>query len=136
MAALQNELPGFRGEKKLAFLLNHGDALAAAAWFELVGDEAVKEDAAGKRLERTGNNLQQCGFAAGVRAEHGDDFAGFGLEAGGFQREYRRLLGVGRVGVADLLDAEAWFARNTRRLASATGCRFHADGHANLRRNR
>ena len=104
---MQDEFPGFGRKEELAFLLNHGDALAASAGFELVGHEAVEQDAAGKRRERTGNNLQKRGFATGVGAENGNDFAGFGLETGGFESKDGSLLRIGRVGVADLLDAEA-----------------------------
>src|SRR5215470_17533893 len=106
MAALQDELPGLRGEKQRAFLLDHGNSLAAGARLKLMCDQAVEKNAAGKRMQSAGDNLQQRGFTAGVWPEHGDHLSGFGLEAGGFEREYGRLLGIGCVSVTHLLDAQ------------------------------
>src|ERR1044072_1968669 len=119
MATLQDKFPGFRREEQLAFLLHHGDALAASARFELMGDETIEKDAAGKRLKSAGNNLEKSGFAAGVRSENRDDFTGLGLKAGGFESEDRRLLRIGRVGIADLFDAEARVIGVARRIG---GC--------------
>ena len=71
--------------------------------------------------QRAGNQFEQSGFAAGVGAEDGDDFAGLGLEAEGFEREERGLRGIGGVGVADLLDAEANVGVGTRLLRISGG---------------
>src|SRR5262245_43320912 len=123
MATLEDELPRFRGKQELTFLLDHGNALAAGSRLELVRNETVEENASGQRLEGAGNNLEQRGFAAGVWAQHCDHFACLGLKAGGFQREYGRLLWIGRVGVANLFDAEARFVRTARQVTRAAGCR-------------
>src|SRR6266581_437334 len=109
MAALQDEFPSARGEEQTALLLDDGDALRADSRRERVGDESVEQDAPGKRRERAGDQFQQGGFAAGVRAEDGHDFAGPGLKTGRFQREERRLRRICGIGIADLLKAQAYF---------------------------
>ena len=97
MPALQNKFPGARGKEQRTFLLDHGDALAR-------GCAAVSECVT-KPLSRTrpesgckgaGDEFQQSGFAAGVWAEDGDDFAGARLKTGGFEREERRLRRIRR----------------------------------------
>src|SRR5208283_786023 len=98
-------------------------------------DETVEEDAAGKRLQRARNQLEQSGFPAGVRSEDGHDFAGLGVEAEGFKGEERRLGGVGRVGVTDLLDAEAYVRGGTRLFRRRDG-RAKWDAHASLLRSK
>ena len=114
MAALQYKFPGLRREEQAAFLLDHGDALRADSRRERVGDETVEQDASGERFESAGDEFQQSRFAAGIGAEHGDDFAGTRLKAAGFQREERSLRGIRGIGVADLLDAQANFAGSAR----------------------
>jgi hypothetical protein len=49
MAALQDELPSFGRKEKLAFLLDHSDALAASAGFELMRYVAVEKTRTGER---------------------------------------------------------------------------------------
>jgi hypothetical protein len=103
-----------------------------------VGDKAVEQDAAGKRLERAGDELEERGFAAGVGAENGHDFAGTGLEAVGFESEERGLGGIGGVGVADLFDAEAdvvGSAGDVAKIWPSRG-RLYRGAHASLRRRR
>ena len=73
--------------------------------------------AAGKRFERAGNQFEKCGFAAGVGAEDGYEFTGFGLEAEGLEGEERGLRWIGCVGVTDLLDAEAHIGVCARGIA-------------------
>jgi hypothetical protein len=51
MSALKNKFPGARGEEQRAFLLDHGDALAARSVRKRMCYEAVQKYAAGKRLE-------------------------------------------------------------------------------------
>jgi len=136
MTTLQDEFPGLRREEQLAFLLDHGDALAASARLELMGDETVEKNAAGKRLDCAGNNLKKSGFAAGVGAENSNDFARFGLEAGGFECEDRRLLGIRRISVADLFDAEACVIGIACWLTGGAIAGFYGGGHANLRRSK
>ena len=47
MAALEDKFPGAGREEERAFLLDHGDTLAAVAGREGMGDDAVEKDAAG-----------------------------------------------------------------------------------------
>jgi len=55
MAALQDELPRLRGKKQLSLLLHHSNALRAGSWREGVGNEAIDQDAPGKRRECAGD---------------------------------------------------------------------------------
>src|SRR5258708_7354991 len=124
MAALEDEFPDARGEEQKAFLLNNGDALRAGSRRERVSDESIEKNPAGKGREGAGDQFQEGGFAAGVGAEDGYEFAGLGLKAGGLQREEGGLRGIRGIGIADLLDAQAgidararclaWIARETR----------------------
>src|SRR6266436_8498143 len=116
MAALQNEFPSARREEQTALLLDDGDALRADSRRERVGDESVEQDAPRKRMERAGDQFQQGGFAAGVGAEDGYDFAGPGLKTGRFKRKERRLRWICGIGIADLLNAQAYFVGQAARL--------------------
>src|SRR5690242_13805450 len=116
VAALKNKFPDVRGKKQTALLLYHGDALGARPRAEGMNDEPVEKNAPGERLEDAGNQLEESRLAAGVGAENGHDFAGARLKAGGFQSEERSLRGIRGIGVADLLDGEAHFAAQARRL--------------------
>src|SRR5580704_3826200 len=87
MSSLKNKLPGARGEKQGAFLLNHGDTLSASPVRKRVSYETIQKHAAGKRLEHARDQLQQSGFAASVWPHNRDDFAGTRLKACGFERE-------------------------------------------------
>src|SRR5208337_2117156 len=100
-----------------------------------MGDKTIEEDAAGKRLQRARNQLEQSGFSAGVRSEDGHEFAGPGVEAEGFESEKRRLRGVGRIGVADLLDAEAHVRGGARLLRGRQG-RAKGAAHVSLLRSK
>ena len=57
MPPLENKFPGARGEEQGAFLLDHGDALAAGAVGKRVGYETVQENSAGKGCECARNQL-------------------------------------------------------------------------------
>ena len=57
MPSLDNKFSGVRGEKQRAFLLDHGDALAADPVGKRVCDKAVQKHAAGKRFEGTRDKL-------------------------------------------------------------------------------
>ena len=90
---------------------------------------AIEFDAPGKRSNRSRNQAQQRGLAAGIRAQDGDQFALVGLKAGRSQGERRRGLRARRVGVAGLLDVEALgrdapgrFARVRQRVRRSVGC--------------
>jgi len=98
-------------------------------------DEAIQEDAARQRLQRARNQLEQSGFPAGVGSEDGHEFAGLGVEAQGFEGEERGLGGVRRVGVADLLDAEAHVRRGARLFRGRQGIAKGA-AHASLLRSK
>src|SRR5208282_393681 len=135
MAALEDKLPGARGEQEAAFLLHQSNALGARPWRKRMRDETVEEDAAGERLERTRNQLEESGFPASVRSEDGHDFAGLGVEAEGLESKERRLGGVGRVGVADLLDAEA-YVRSGACLLRRGDRRAKWDAHVSLLRSK
>src|SRR5580700_6423705 len=87
MSPLQNKLPGARGEKQRAFLLDHGDTLSAGSVRKRMSYEAIQKHAAGKRLENARDQLQQSGFAAGVWSHNRNDFAGTRLKACGLERE-------------------------------------------------
>src|SRR5208337_3887911 len=101
MAALEDKLPGARGEQEAAFLLHQSNALGARPWRKRMRDETVEEDAAGERLES----------------------------------KERRLGGVGRVGVADLLDAEA-YVRSGACLLRRGDRRAKWDAHVSLLRSK
>src|SRR6266481_1440074 len=103
---LQDKFPRSGGKQKATFLLHHGDALSTHARCERVRDESIQKNAAGERLESAGDQFQESGFTAGVWTQNGNDFSGPRLEAGCFQREQRRLRGIGGVRVANLLDAQ------------------------------
>src|SRR5262249_40874925 len=133
MAALQNKLPCARWKDQRTFLLHHGDTLRASARRERMRGKAIEHDAAGKRLQRPGDELEQSGFAAGVRAEKRDHLTGASLEAGGFKSEERCLRRMGRVRITDLLDAKAHLGRPAR-VASRHSIRPRA--HASLRRSK
>src|SRR5580704_6239735 len=107
VASLKNEFPGARGENEWSVLLNHGNALRARARVERANFNAVEQNAAGKRRKRTGDQLQQRGFAAGVRPENRDELALARLKASGAERERRNLPASGGICVAGLLDGEA-----------------------------
>ena len=49
VASLKDELPGARGEKQNALLLDHGNALRASFRRKGVGDESVEQNSAGER---------------------------------------------------------------------------------------
>src|SRR5437868_854725 len=144
MAALHYKFPGLRWKKKLAFLLHHGDSLATSARLQIASDYAIQKDAARERLQRAGNNLQESGFPAGVWAENGYNLARFGLKAGSFQCENRRLLRIWRISITDLFDAQPWLVCRATGVSAACGiahgtaCGIRAcrRGHANLRRNK
>jgi hypothetical protein len=57
MPPLEDKFPRAGWEEQPALLLHDGDALGAGLWGERVGDKTVKQDAAGKRLERPGNQF-------------------------------------------------------------------------------
>src|SRR5260370_1831083 len=106
-AGLKKKLRDGGGKEEGAFLLNHGDALRAGAGAQRMDDKSVEKNAAREGLENSGNQLKQGGLAAGVGPENGDDFAGAGLKAGGFESEERSLRRICGVGVADLLGGYA-----------------------------
>ena len=91
VAPLKDEFPDAGGKEQAAFLLNHGDALRASARTKRMDDESVEKNAAGKGIENSSNQLKQCGLAAGVGAENGDDFARPRLKAGGLEGEQGSL---------------------------------------------
>src|ERR1700722_7971677 len=138
MSPLENKFPGARGEEQGAFLLDHGDTLAAGSVGKRVRNEAVEQDAAGERLESSRDQVQESGFAAGVGPHNGDNFAGPRLEARCFQCEQRCLCRIGGGGGADLFDAQAnigvEIAGGTRRARG--GSRAGVAAHASLRRIR
>src|SRR5258708_23745297 len=105
MASLHDKFPGARREKQAALLLDKSDMLSARLDRKRVRFESIKKNSAGKRRERTGDEFEERGFAAGVRAKDGEEFAGPGLKAHRLQREERSLRRIRRVGVTDLLDA-------------------------------
>src|SRR5271163_4197053 len=98
-------------------------------------DEVVEKDATGKRLQFTGNKFEKSRLAAGVWPEHGNDFAGLGLETKRLESKNRSLRRIRRVCVAYLLDAEThvrisvWAIRSGQRAA-------RAGAHASLRRSK
>src|ERR1700675_3802259 len=96
--------------------------------------ETIEKNAAGERLERAGDEFEKSGFAAGVGAENGDEFAGLGLKAHRFQSEERRLGGIRRVGIADLLDAQTDVGGGARGVSGKRVTKRAA--HAILRRSR
>jgi hypothetical protein len=57
MAALQYKFPGARRKEQRAFLLDHGDTLAACAVGKSMSDEAVEENAAREWLESAGDEF-------------------------------------------------------------------------------
>jgi hypothetical protein len=107
MSSLENKFPGVRGEKQRAFLLDHGNALAARPVRKRVRDEAVQKHTAGKRFQRAGNKLQKRGFAAGIWTHYRNDFTRACLKACRFESKQRRLRWIRGVGIADLLDTQA-----------------------------
>src|SRR2546426_7548651 len=132
MAALEYKFPGARRKKQAALLLHHGDALRAGPRAQGVRDKAVEKDASRKRLENAGDQLKQSGLAAGVGAENGHDFAGPALKARGFEREERSLRGICGIGVADLLDGQAYLVAQARGFGGVA-CESGAAAHASLR---
>src|SRR5215467_10070124 len=66
VTALKNKFPDARGKEQATFLLDHGDALGAGARVQGMDDESVQENAAGKRLENSRDQLKKGRFAAGV----------------------------------------------------------------------
>src|SRR5690348_8410421 len=58
MPALKDKLPGAGREEQGAFLLDHGNALAARPVRKCMRDETIQEHAAGKRLEGAGDQFQ------------------------------------------------------------------------------
>src|SRR6267142_857856 len=117
MTALEDEFPDARREEQKTFLLNNSNTLRAGSRRQRMGDESIQQNTAGKGREGAGNQFQEGGFAAGVGAEDGDDFAGFGLKAGGLQREEGGLRRIRGIRVTDLLDAEAGIDAGARCLA-------------------
>jgi hypothetical protein len=117
MPALQNKFPSARGEEQRAFLLNNGDALRAGARRQGVRDEAIEQNPPGQGRQSAGDQVQQGGFAAGVRPEDGDDFTGPSLKTCRFQGEKRGLRRVCGVRVTDLLDTQANFVGQTSRFS-------------------
>jgi len=57
MPPLEHKLPGARGKKQRAFLLDHGNALSAGAVGKGMGHKAVQQHAAGKRCQSTGDEF-------------------------------------------------------------------------------
>ena len=105
--------------------------------------ETVQLDASGKRRDGAGDQPQQCGLAAGVWSQDGDQLALVGLEGGGFEREQRSRVGARGVGVAGLLDVHAHVRVRAgahggirRRSGSGGGEGGVRHAHASLRRSR
>src|SRR5260370_23769337 len=92
MASLQDVVTGANRKNEVAFLLHERNALGAGAYVEMAGFETVEFHAAGKRSDGSGNQAQQGGFAAGVRAEYGYEGALACLTRRGFQSKGRRCL--------------------------------------------
>jgi len=105
--ALQDVLPGPHGKQQRAFLLDDGNALRACARIEPAGLEPVELHATRKRLERAGDELQQCGLAAGVGPQDRHQLALPCLKARGLERKERRLAACGGISVAGLLDRQS-----------------------------
>ena len=81
IAALQDVFPDAQGEEEFAFLLHEGDVLGASAEIERADFVVVHLNAARERLFQSGDETQEGGFAAGIGAENGDQFALAGLES-------------------------------------------------------
>ncbi len=91
-AALQHKISRESRINDRTFLMHNGDALRARPHVQPAGFLAVEFHASGKRRDRSRDQPQQRGFAAGVGAKNGDEFALVRLKAGRAQRERRRGL--------------------------------------------
>ena len=87
MSPLQHKLPDPRRKQQPAFLLHNGDAPRAPPRIERMRRKTVQQHSAGERRERSGDELQQSGFAARVRPEDRHDLARPCLKARRLQRE-------------------------------------------------